>query len=175
MATAKGVQLKILLTALMALALLGGCGYRPVTLRGPLAGANGVNVILFVNKSYRPGVEGVLARNLVDEFALRSGGKVLPGDEAQLELSGVVLSYASQPISYTSNDTIKEYKSVVGVQATLRERVTRKVLWKGDLSEEQAYPVNANIALQQNAEEAATAKVCHRLAERIWQKLGERF
>jgi len=168
-------MMALALLALAALTVIGGCGYRPVTLRGPLAGANGVNVTLFANKSYRPGVEGLLARDLVDEFALRSGGKVLPGDQAQLELTGVIVSYATVPISYTALDTIKEYKVVLTVQAILREQQTQKVLWKADLLGEQSYPVNANLALQQNAEEAATAKACRRLSEEIWQKIGERF
>jgi len=172
---ARSVCLRIILTALLALTLVSGCGYRPVVMRGPVAEANGVNVVLFANKSYRPGVEGLLARDLVDEFALRTGGRVLPGDQADLELFGVILSYTTVPVSYTALDTIKEYKTVIGVQATLRERRTLKVLWKGDLTEEQVYPVNANIALQQNAEEAATAKICRRLSEVIWQKIGERF
>jgi len=59
---ARRVVLKVVLTALLALSLLGGCGYRPVIQRGPLAEANGVNVILFANKSYRPGVEGIPVR-----------------------------------------------------------------------------------------------------------------
>lgn len=161
--------------ALLALVLAGGCGYRPVVQRGALAEANGVNIVLFANKSFRPGVEGVLARDLIDEFALRTGRRVLPGEEAQLELSGTVLSYSTNPVSYNRFDAIKEYAASMTVQASLREKRTQKVLWKGELTEQQVYPVNANIALQQNAEEAAVAKVTRRLAERIWQKLGERF
>lgn len=167
-----------LIPLLLLLALLlvaAGCGYRPVTLRGPLAQANGVNVTMFANKSYRPGVAAVLTRELLDEFALRSGGKVLPAAEAQLELTGTVLSYQAVPISYSALDTIKEYKAVLGVQAVLREQQTQKVLWKGDLSEEQSFPVNDNIALQQNAEEAAIVKISRRLSEQIWHKIGERF
>lgn len=163
------------LAALFTLILISGCGYRPVVQRGPLVEANGVNVTLFANKSFRPGVEGVLARDLVDEFALRTGGRVLPGDQAELELSGEILSYTTVPVSYTALDAIKEYKMVIAVQATLHEQRTRKVLWKGELTEQQVYPVNANIALQQNAEEAAAAKITRRLSERIWQKIGERF
>ncbi len=170
----KGVQ-KSLLLALLAVILIGGCGYHPVIRRGPLAEANGVNVVLFANRSYRPGVPGMLARDLVDELALRSGGKVLPGDQAQLELTGKILSYAAQPISYTKLDTIMEYKSVLSVQATLIDQRTQKVLWRGDLTEEQVFPVSPNIGLQQNAEEAAIAKICRRLSEQIWQKIGERF
>ncbi|WP_226373923.1 LPS assembly lipoprotein LptE [Citrifermentans bemidjiense] len=169
------MALRTIVLALLVLVLAGGCGYRPVVQRGPLAEANGVDIVLFANKSFRPGVEGVLARDLIDEFALRTGRRVLPGDKAQLELSGTVLSYATSPVSYNRLDAIQEYSAAMTVQASLREKRTQKVLWKGELTEQQVYPVNANIALQQNAEEAAVAKVTRRLAERIWQKLGERF
>ena len=162
-------------TLFLLLSLLPGCGYHSIAARDPLAGANGVNVILFANKSFRPGVEAVLGRDLVDELALRTGGKVLSGDQAQLELTGAVLSYATVAVSYTAQDQIREYKAVIKVEALLREHVTQKVLWKGELTEEQAYPVNANLALQLNAEQAAAAQACRRLSEAIWRKIGERF
>ena len=164
-----------LFTFLLLVSMVSGCGYHAVVPRDPIIGANGVNVILFANKSYRPGVEAVLARDLVDELALRTGGKVLSGDQAQLELTGAVLSYATEAVSYTSLDAIREYKTSLKVEAVLREHVTRKVLWKGELTEQQVYPVNANLALQLNSEEAAAAKICRRLSEEIWQKIGERF
>ncbi|MBU5614438.1 LPS assembly lipoprotein LptE [Geomonas azotofigens] len=161
--------------ALLAALLGGGCSYSPVIQHGPLAGANGVNVVLFANKSYRAGVEAVLAREMIDEFAFRTGGKVLPADRAELELSGVVLSYNSVPVSYSAADAIREYNAILAVQATLRDQKSQRVLWKGDVTEQQVYPVNANIALQQDAEEAAIEKISRRISERIWQKLGERF
>ena len=162
-------------SALLLLCLLGGCGYHAVVARDPISGANGVNVVMFANKCYRSGVEAVLARDLVDELALRTGGKVLSGYQAQLELTGAVLSYATEAVSYTSLDAIREYKTSLKVEAVLREHVTRKVLWKGELTEQQVYPVNANLALQLNSEEAAAAMICRRLSEEIWQKIGERF
>lgn len=160
---------------LFAALLCGGCSYSPVIQHGPLAGANGVNVVLFANKSYRAGVEAVLARVMIDEFAFRTGGKVLPADKAELELSGTVMSYNTMPVSYTAADVIREYNAILTVQATLRDNLSRKVLWKGELTEQQVYPVNANIALQQDAEEAAIEKISRRISQRIWQKLGERF
>ena len=171
----EAAHLARLIGALLLLSLLGGCGYRPVIARDPISGANGVNVVMFANKSYRSGVPALLARNLVDEIALRTGGRVLAGDQAQLELTGAVLSYTSGAVSYTSLDAIREYKISITVEAFLREHLTQKVLWKGTLTEAQVFPVNANLALQVNAEDAAEAKICRRLSEEIWQKIGERF
>ena len=162
-------------SALLLLCLLGGCGYHAVVARDPISGANGVNVVMFANKCYRSGVEAVLARDLVDELALRTGGRVLSGDQAKLELTGAVLSYTTGAVSYTSLDAIREYNLSIKVEAALRDHQTQKVLWKGELTEEQVFPVNANLALQLNSEEAAVAKICRRLSEDIWQKVGERF
>lgn len=170
----KALQLKVVMTVL-ALALLSGCGYHAVGTRGLLAEANGVNVTVFSNKSYRPGLEGILARDLIDELALRTGGRVLPPDQAQLELTGSFLSYVTYAVSYTAQNTIKEYRTVITVQAILREQQSKKVVWKGDISGDQTFPVNANLALQQNAEEAAAAKICRRISEDIWRKIGETF
>lgn len=167
-------KIKILLF-LVLLALPAGCGYHSVSRTDPMQGANGVNVVLFANRSYRPGVEGVLGRQLLDEVALRTGGKVLPGDRAELELTGVVLSYATAPVSFTAADVIREYQATLKVQATLRQRLSQKILWKGEISESQVYPSNETIPLQQNAEAAAVEKICRRIAEDVWLKIGERF
>jgi len=164
-----------LLGALLLGSLLGGCGYRTVLARDPFAGADGVNVVMFANRSYQAGVEAVLTRELVNELALRTGGRVLPGDQAELELTGTVLSYSSSAVSYNAQDQIREYLLAVTVEATLLERQTRKAIWKGQLTEQQSYPVNPNLALQRNSEEAAAAKICRTLSEDIWQRIGERF
>lgn len=171
----KALHLKKIAAVLVAAAVLAGCGYHPATLHGPLTEGKSVNVVLFTNKSYRAGLEGTLGREMVDEFALRSGGNVLPRERAQLELTGVITSYGSAAVSYTALDTIKEYRVAMTVQATLRDQQTQKVIWKGDLTEEQTYPVNMNLALQQNAEEAAAAKICRRLSRDLWLKIGEAF
>jgi len=165
-----------LFTGVLLLALLtGGCGYHAVLHHEPLFAGQGVDVLVFANRSYQAGVEGVLARSLVDELALRTGGRVVTGNEAGLELTGTVMSYGSTAVSYNAQDQIREYRLDIAVEAVLRDRLTQKVVWKGELVESQTYPVNLNLALQRNSEEAAAAKACRRLAEDIWQKAGERF
>lgn len=167
--------LPLLAGILLLAALLGGCGYHAVLREEPLFAGQGVDVVVFANRSYQAGVEGVLARSLVDELALRTGGRVVTGNEATLELTGTVLTYGSSAVSYNSQDQIREYRLDISVEAVLRDRITQRVVWKGELVESQTYPVNLNLALQRNSEEAAAAKVCRRLAEDIWQKSGERF
>ncbi|HJV36088.1 LPS assembly lipoprotein LptE [Geomonas sp.] len=170
----RALQLKVVCALLLVMGLIAGCGYHAVTPRGPLADGKGVNITLFTNKTYRSGLEGTLARAMVDEFALRNGN-VLPREKAQLELVGVINSYSTVAVSFSSQNTIKEYRVIITVQATLREQQTQKVVWKGDLSESQTFPVNQNLALQQNAEEAAAVKACRRISEDVWVRIGEAY
>jgi hypothetical protein len=78
-------------------------------------------------------------------------------------------------VAYTSIDTIKEYRVSITVKATLRDRPSQKVLWKGELTDTQTYPVFTDIALQQNAEEAAIREILRKIAQRLYQKINEQF
>jgi Lipopolysaccharide-assembly len=155
-----------------------GCGYYPVRgTAGPgLGTAGGVHIPIFANKSYRPGLEAIITNCLAEAFARRSGGMIVAEEAAQLVLSGAVLSYSVVPVSYTAADRIREYRSILKVEATLTDRLSRKVLWKGELSGSREYPSNAaNVSLQQNSEEAAVREICRNLAEQIYEKTREGF
>ena len=175
---------------------LSGCGYRLTSNPAFSSVITGKKVAIpvFTNKSYRANVGAVLAGSLVDEFAWRSGGKVVGEHEAELVLTGTVLSYVSDAISYSANDTVKEYRATITVEATLTEKKTDKVVWKGVLSWSQVYPVNTDydlqqistvfqnnnivrqdIALQQNHEDAAIREICAHLAQQIYELVTAGF
>lgn len=170
-------NLRILLLIGIACSFIGGCGYRHVGYgEGRLeSGAKTITIPLFANKSYRSNLEVIISASLVDEFAKRSGGKVVSGENADLQLSGTVESYTVVPVAYTSFDTIKEYRITIAVKAALKEKASQKVLWRGELNDTQTYPVFSDIALQQNAEEAAIREICRKISQRLYQKLSEDF
>ena len=182
-----------------AVLFLGGCGYRLTSdpaLTSVLTGKK-VAIPVFTNKSYRANVGAIMAGSLVDEFARRSGGKVVGEAAAELLLTGTVLSYASDAVSYTAADKVKEYLASITVEATLTEKRTHKVVWKGKLSRSQVYPVNTNfelrqstvvfpntttatvlentIALQQNNEDAAIREICMHLAQQTYELVTAGF
>jgi len=169
------LPLRKILLSIAVICALAGCGYRPIKTMGALSQGNGVNVVLFANSSYRGGMEAQLGRELVDELARRTGGRVVSGDDASTVLTGTILSYDSDAVSYSASDTIREYRAAMRVEAVLRDAKTQKVLWKEQLTETQVYPVNTNIALQQNAEDAALRAICRKLSQDIWHRISERF
>jgi outer membrane lipopolysaccharide assembly protein LptE/RlpB len=181
----KGVYLrKIIYCLLLALScFLGSCGYHITSeAQTPslLAGKT-VAIPIWSSKSYRPKLEAILTGNLVDEFALRSGGKVVAEDAAELLLTGTIVTYVTTPVSYTAADQVREYRATMTVDATLKEKRSQKVLWKGILSASQDYqaindPSQQNrIALQQNSEDAAIREISRKIAQQLFQKMSENF
>lgn len=156
--------------------IFSGCGYHHLGGGGSSSGElDSVHIAIFANRSYRSGLETMATQSVVDEFARHSGGNAVDEATARFVLSGAVLSYAVAPVSYTAADRIAGYRATVKLAATLVERQTGKIVWKGEVAESQDYPARTDIALQQNSEAAAIAEICIRLAEHLHEKMQEDF
>jgi outer membrane lipopolysaccharide assembly protein LptE/RlpB len=163
--------------------ILSGCSYHLASEEQTpsLTAGKTIAIPMWQSKSYRPNLEAVLTGSLVDEFALRSGGMVVAEDAAELLLTGTIVTYATTPLSYTSADQVREYRATMTVDATLTEKRTQKILWKGTLSASQDYPANINLAqqnrisLQQDSEEAALQEISRKIAQQLFQKMSENF
>lgn len=173
----------IIMTTIFAAFLTAGCGYHltgsteaPSVITGKT-----IAIPMWRSKIFRPYLESVLTGSLVDEFALRSGGQVVGEEDADLVLTGTIISYSTVGVSYTAQDQVREYRATMTVDSTLTERRSQKVLWKGIISSSQDYPASIDvdapnrIALQQNSEEAALREISRKLALQLYQKVTEDF
>jgi outer membrane lipopolysaccharide assembly protein LptE/RlpB len=181
----KGVDLRriIYCLALAVSCFLGGCGYHLTSgAQTPsLIAGKTIAIPMWRSKIYRPNLEAILTGSLVDEFALRSGGMVVAEDTAELLLTGTIVNYTTAAVSYTAADQVREYQATLKIDATLTEKRSQKVLWKGTISASQDYqaindPTLQNrIALQQSSEEAAFREICRKIAPQLFQKMSENF
>jgi outer membrane lipopolysaccharide assembly protein LptE/RlpB len=181
-----GVHRIIISLALCAACLVCGCGYHlSGTAETPsLIAGKTIAIPMWRSKIFRPYLESILTGSLVDEFALRSGGMVTGEDEADLVLTGTIVSYETVAVSYTAEDKVREYRATMTIDAVLTEKRSQRVLWKGTISSNQDYPANPvgidlnqqnRIALQQNNEETAVREICRKLSEQLYQKVTENF
>jgi outer membrane lipopolysaccharide assembly protein LptE/RlpB len=163
--------------------LLSGCGYHLTSeAQTPsLTAGRTIAIPMWRNKSYRMNLENVMTGCLVDEFALRNGGKVVSEDAADLLLTGTIVSYTEAAVTYSSADLVSEYRMTMTVDAVLSEKSSKKVLWKGTLEASQDYPALSNpnvsnrMALQQNSEDAALLEISRKIAQKLFQKMSENF
>jgi len=133
-------------------------------------------VELFTNRTVEPFLENRVTLNVVDWFA-RKGRMHLVEDRgrADVVLSGSVIDYRSDSISYDSNDMITEYRSRMTVAATLRQTTDDRVLWKGTLSWSEEYPASLDKGVQEDNEAAAIAVIAERLAQELYFRITENF
>ncbi len=153
--------------------MLVGCGYRlagTATARGRT-----IAIPVFANKALRPNLESCLTAQLVQLYAAESGGRILPRDQADLELTGAVTAYTEFASGYSASDKAVTYHSSMTAEATLRDLKSREVLWKGTVKAVQDYPTSSNLALKLNAEDAALRELCRKLAEEIGRQSGYAF
>jgi len=124
------------LSALIVLAL-GGCGYH-------LAGtgvnvpptAHSIRIEPFVNHTREQGLEVQLRRALEDEFRRHGAVRVVSDGDADLELSGDIRRFTTQPVAFSATDEAVQYQGIMHVGMRLVERATGRVLHETKLLQE---------------------------------------
>ena len=120
----------------LALALLAGaCGYRFV---GPGAGlpddVRTVYVEPFLNRTRAVGLEDGLALALRRELARQESPRVVERfEDADAVLSGVIRHYGIRDVAVNRSDEVLQLEARFEVEATLRRRQSREVLWPRQL------------------------------------------
>ena len=159
----------LLISMVVVSALVSGCGYQ---LTGPITQTLIAEQKLWVpfisNESISPTAQTVLRRALYDEcHALRGLVPANSMQDADLTMKGRVVSYSSSALSYSSLDRVREYRLTVEVELELFKKGQTSPLWKGLLQASKAYPANANLSLQHDAEESALNAVGRIIAHKL--------
>lgn len=167
----------LFLFLLVVCAGLSGCGYRTIAhdTESRFGEGKTLSIPIFANKTYRSNLENILLNNLVDEFSRRRGLRIVEKEASDYTLSGEVLTYEKNAVSYTGKDIVKEYTAVMTLSATLRKNTTQRIVWRGQLAWSQDFPASSDIAIQQNSEDAAVQEICRRLAQQLYLKMSEDF
>ncbi|MCU0225907.1 MAG: LPS assembly lipoprotein LptE [Acidobacteria bacterium] len=129
-------RLVLPLAGLLALAA-AGCGYR-------LAGTGGVQSVippgtetiaipLVDNETNRPEIAQRVTEALINEFVVRGRYRAVPAEkDAQVVLDGVVLSFRTNPISFSPGGRSERSEVVITARMRLVQTVPEKVLWSRD-------------------------------------------
>lgn len=167
----------VLIVMMLPLLLLTGCGYNfPGKGGGPLVGhGRSITIPIFANNTRKANLESKLTNEVIDEFARKGGLMVLGAEGGDLHLGGTITSYGTSAVSYSADDTVREYKATMAIEAVLKSNRDGRVIWKGAVSRYQDFPANIDIALQQSGEEAAIREIVRKLAQELYLKITEDF
>lgn len=160
---------KIALLLVMISFVLTGCGYHlTATSSSQLASGQKLWVPFLANESISPSAQTVLRRAIYDEcHALRGLSASGSESSADLFIKGKLVSYSNRIVSYDSQDHVTEYQLNIEVELELYRTGSAVPFWKGMLRSSKIYPVNANLALQRNAEEKALESAARVIAQKL--------
>ena len=122
----------------LAVFLLFGCAYTPVEILPKHIKT--IAVPTFINRTARYGIESKLTDAVIEEFIRDGHLSVAKQKEAAGLLTGEIVTYVLEPLSYDATEVVEQYKLWVVVNLTFRDLTTGEVLW-----EEKRESVNGNL------------------------------
>jgi len=81
-------------------------------------------------KIYRPGLETEITKTLTNKFLFDGNIRPADMDTADLELKGELVEFRRDPLRYSDNDEIDEYRLSLVVNLYLRDKKENKLLWE---------------------------------------------
>ncbi|HDJ28975.1 MAG TPA: hypothetical protein ENF28_07000 [Proteobacteria bacterium] len=131
-----------------------------------------VAIMPFGNHTYESLVETFMVNYLVNEFSRSKRLKVVGEKDADLVISGAVLSVSTNSISYGGDDRAYEYRVRVKIEVEARDVRQDVVIWQNNsMSEVEEYHTSGVPNDVQIQKRMAIQKVCKVLAENVHDRL----
>lgn len=119
--------------AVIVLAVLSCCGY---TTRSLLPGyMQNIYISLFENRTLKSGLDELATNDVVEAFRSGSNLRIVDASSADLVLEGSVTGYSKNPYTYTSDQTILEYKITITYAVRCIDKAKNEVFWEGNVSD----------------------------------------
>lgn len=156
---------------------LYGCGYHLIG-----TGASNLpthlktlSIPTFVNKTREPEIERVVTA-AVRELFIRDGRlKIVSSQATDSVLNGEIRNYYLKPISFDTQDRVKEYRVLIDIEVVFEDLVKKKVLLKQGLTLDEAYTVSTAIGSRETTLRNTRKQAAEEFAERLRSLVFEGF
>lgn len=165
--------------------MLAGCGY---TTRSMIASKyRTIYITPFVNKVditsdvytsnkykvYRPMLETDVTRRVSNKFLFDGNLKPTEKDMADVVLKGDLVDFRRDPLRYTENEDVEEYRINIVVNISLWDNRENKMLWEeANFTGDASYFVTGSLA---TSEDTAVNNALDDLARRIVERAVEQW
>lgn len=150
-----------------SLFLAAGCTY--TFYPGVLGDFQTIAINNLENKTYEHGLETLVTEAIRDEFIFDGSLKVRKEREADLLLSGSVIEYVLEPLTYDEADRAEGYRLRIRAKLTLENLKKDEVIWKDKIIEGDArYLLSGPLA---GTESEARDKASKDLAKKILRQV----
>ena len=113
---------------IVLLLTITGCGYSTKSSLDPKYQTIAINAFLDQSKEYD--LQAPLTNAVIRKFMADGRLRVVPADQADLILEGMVRNYSLRGLSFDRNDAVTQFICVVTAGVRVKEAKTGKVLWQ---------------------------------------------
>jgi hypothetical protein len=140
-------------TVALTAVMLSGCAYRLGPTNGETAGDRSVQVTPFYNKTLEPHLTDYVMNSMRKRLQEDGTYKVGTHGDADIVLSGTIVSYERAPLSFQPTDVITavDYEMTMTAQVTARERSTGKVIFDKAVKGRTSVRVGADLTSSERA------------------------
>ncbi len=152
----------------LLMVLLGGCSYQW------LASPSGTKIAipLFINETFRYGLEETLTKSIKDEFILDGRLEITEEEEADLILEGTITHYFNEPLS-ESAAAVEEYRVRIDVLISLVSTKDGKTIWEKSLGGITSYSSMEMIQTEDEAARETGKKIGQKLLTELVNSIAE--
>jgi len=125
----------------------------------------------FENKSYRPDLPEKILQSVTREFIIDGRLTVAGEKEADAVLYGEISRYDLQPLSYTEQMKVQEYKVRMVLSFWLKDVKENNVLWREDNLENFTTVSSLTGGLEVELENDAIEEVIQKLSKRVVKRV----
>jgi len=143
--------------------ICAGCGVYTFNPKGK-SDIQNIAIEPFENKTGEFGLADRITEIVIDAFIADGTMKIVPADNADVYLTGVLTRYERVPHKFDENDQVEEYKILMDFEIVLKNSKDDSEKWRQRLTQEGIY--NAN----EETEEDGQKRAGQRLVEAIINK-----
>lgn len=179
--TARSLLLFLVVPALSACLSLSGCGY---TTRSMISAkyktiyvkpvVNRIDITQEADaalkyKIYRPLLDTDLTKAIIDRCVFDGNLMPVKSEDADLVLESELIDFRKEPLRYTENDDVEEYRVNITVNMSLRDNKKKEVLWqeKSFTGDQTYFTTGQNVKSEDSAINEAITDLARRIIERI--------
>lgn len=166
--------LRVLVAALVAAVVTGGCGY---TLQGNLpSDIKTVSVPIFKNRTTEAGAESTITAAVVNAFASNGRLRVVPLDRADSVLEGELVGFSVTSLTYDSNLNLRSYRLTVSMDVRFRDLRRSELLWQqSGLVEETSFDVFGQVSDTVSRVDGAVQQAALEIGRKLVNRAVDRF
>lgn len=146
-------RLVISLCPVMMILLISCCGYSTRSLMPEYM--QKIYIGILENRTLKPGLDELATNAIIEAFRSGSNLRVVDESSADLVLEGSVSNFSKDPHTYTSDQTILQYKITVRYSMRCIDRIRNEVFWEGDVSDWALYDTDEDQGIREAAKKAA--------------------